>query len=1114
MPENAGHEPIVILHLSDLHFGEHSRFAGKNHRRLGERFGRAVKEEAQRQEVPPAPHLVIVTGDVAETARPDEYKDRALPFFNGLKGELGIKPECFVFLPGNHDVSWFDCESEELRLKKLKRKYDPNAPEARKALDKVKFSDFDAFVTEFCGKPRGAQGESLACGATLHLFDELGVAIAAMNSCEQESHREKDHVGKLSEDQTQALMDRWHRSGEERWLKVVALHHNPIANTPENVQEWFDYLERIAKEGKLDLDVVHRFASGVLGADGRNMVKRVAAQCQAQLVLHGHHHSRQHESWDWHKDEEGRAYVLSAGSMGLAPEKLPKDQPNRIQLVTLDPPKEQLRAFFLRYDPLEDADGFVTPGTAVGEATPYEKTLYLPKGYPAKSRRRRRRERKPDTSGFLGEYRRAMSGLYGNYEFRGATQAGGAGPPLTSTLEGMYEPLRMAEGYDINEVDKGKEITPKALRLRRRPLAIRGQPGSGKTTWMRYTFRKLLHDDKAKALPIMIELRRLVAFWGKTALKGEERSLQAYIEDWVGEHLGRGWQARLSELLNPEALKQAGGPRVVLLVDGWDELGDLGPELHDKLMGFMKDREPMLVVVSSRPYGEGRPADVDGFDLTDIQPLDDKQIGRIAKNFFEQCYREEPTRVQDSIDKFMAALAGSDEAHALARTALLLTMMLLISRSAPLPDKRHLLYDECVKNLLTALPDQLESDVAGIPSYRWRPPDGEARRRAAAELAYRMQTAGYEKRRREPIVLERDGMLKLLAEQPWTAQDREGFLNWLTARAGLLVERADNTLCFAHLSFQEYLTAWHLDSTIQGDKARKNAFIDKCSDANWWETLRLWAAQVQGRNPEWLQKVVEALEAHPAGVSLVGAMMADGLAADEVFKKWAACVPSHFEREWPDHADACAQAWAASRQKDRRDYLAAFMDWCGERTTWTHYARYAEWVRDAVAAELPAPPGTGNAAALIRATRQDQLDEPMSAVGRVLCGGPPFWPGGNEAAFLNLWPARRRLAGLRLQAVANLALDPSAVRAIAPSALAPPVFDEEAEQLARYFVRDFGRDFGRDFARRRAASCTRGGGWLRPHYWPTRRTCPICPRPTCWRPRAACISTQRPAGVR
>src|SRR4029079_12654195 len=90
-------------------------------------------------------------------------------------------------------------------------------------------------------------------------------------------------------------------------------------------------------------------------------------------------------------------------------------------------------------------------------------------------------------------------------------------------------------------------------------------------------------------------------------------------------------------------------------------------------------------------------------------------------------------------EHFQRALEKSLDAQALARTALLLTMMLLISRSRPLPDKRHLLYEACIENLLTALPSRKEQEGALLGREQWRPDDSEERMRVVAALAAGLQ---------------------------------------------------------------------------------------------------------------------------------------------------------------------------------------------------------------------------------------------------------------------------------------------------------------------------------------------------------------------------------------
>ncbi len=156
----------------------------------------------------------------------------------------------------------------------------------------------------------------------------------------------------------------------------------------------------------------------------------------------------------------------------------------------------------------------------------------------------------------------------------GVTQSGGAGRPGRGALEEMYVPLRLGKGFDINKLDRGAVLAPADLMGRKKPLVTRGNAGEGKTTWMQWTFRRLL--DNKNLFPIMIELRRLVRDWSDD--RREAQNLETYKGKWIADFVGERWVDSLPDALSPKT-----GPRPVLLVDGWDELGVLGKELGARL---------------------------------------------------------------------------------------------------------------------------------------------------------------------------------------------------------------------------------------------------------------------------------------------------------------------------------------------------------------------------------------------------------------------------------------------------------------------------------------------------------------------------------------------------
>lgn len=693
----------------------------------------------------------------------------------------------------------------------------------------------------------------------------------------------------------------------------------------------------------------------------------------------------------------------------------------------------------------------------------------------------------PPEETFLDLYRRAMSPLFSSWDLGnvGVTQTGGAGAPIEARLDDMYLPLRLAEGFDLRKTKEGKTIAPKNLLKRKKPLVIRGAAGSGKTTWMRWTFRRLL--EHPSAFPLMLILRDLAIPWSRKDLQGKGRSLDHFMEDWVAEQLGRDCREELRQQLAARH-----GPRPVLLVDGWDEIGPLGEKLRDKLLGLMQRYPRFLVVVTSRPYGEGRPSHSEGFDLLDIQPLAEGEIQALATRFFTRCYGEDPKKAGQEVERFRRSLERAPEPQALARNALLLTMMLLIARSRPLPDKRHLLYQACIENLLTALPDRKAEEGALILHHQWRPDDSEERLRVLAELAFRLQTeydsSFWWQVSGLPIVKSWDEMAALLpTEIP--ERRRFSFLAWLAGPAGLLNDRSDGTLSFTHLSFQEYLSAWHLNVTMEGDQ-RLQGFEELLQEEAWWETLRLWAALLGSKNPALLEKILAELsERDDVELSLVGCMLADGIGSEVRFRKWLSRLGERLSRLWPDAIARSGQAWAASRQEARRVELRKLLETRVLEAGWLGWLRGQEFARlAALKLELP-----DDSSKVVRRAAVQQLSQQWKeqesawvAASRLLNGGPPLWPNSpQKVGLLHIWPSYRRLAGMRLQlAVACGASRKDLYRPASRLLLALSPKDSTLTQdLARQLAQELPRDLARDLARYWAREWTRDWTQDRTIYW-------------------------------
>ncbi|MEM8556889.1 MAG: metallophosphoesterase [Bacteroidota bacterium] len=1025
---------LTLLHLSDLHLGPHSRFQDIPPKELALVVVASAKKGAERLDASERPDLVVVTGDLVETGMPKQFRELALPFFEALVGALGLPRERFVFLPGNHDVNWLTSSSaaNDFALGET------DATTEREAIDAAKLRYYDQFITDFYGDQGSAPRFVLPTGkgAVMYDYPDLRVSFAALNSCEVESHRPDDHRGHLSEVQTTAVRQHWALSKQKAWLKLIGVHHNPTPTIPDNVKSWLDYLH---KESDLGDNYLLRAQSDILGTESdpasRGFLKHLAEDHHVPLVLHGHHHATTDDSWTW---DGGLTHVLSSGSWGLAPGKLPGEQPNTMRLLHIRPEQPEIRGQLLQFDPLSRAKGANRAGAFSPSGEPKSFLLALPEGFDAEAKNvapesttEAQNDRlTTEEQAFLAEYHRRFSATFDSWDLRGVGAAkSDTGRAIGAKLDDMYQPLRIGKSDDPTVFNAGAPLLPEEVLRRTRPLLLIGPGGSGKTTWMRYTFRQFVQRFRGRVLPVFIELRRLARLWQDPKHRGADRSIDAYLFDTVSEEMGTGWSEETFAALLQKGREAL---RVILFVDGWDELGPLGREVRKKLLGFMESHPNLLVLATSRPYGESKPSYGAGFETRFMQPLclerehESAEIERMTTRFFALIHPDEPKLQAERRMDFLAAMigpAGEDDtsALALARLPLLLTMMLHVSQAgATLPDERDLLYQLCIRNLLQTRPTLKEKEGALALDGHWKPSDSDAALRAVAELAYAMQTGENQTyRQSRQVALAADGLRRLLASNAeatlWTEEQRRCFVNWLAGPAGLLIDRSDDSYTFVHLSFQEYLAAFHLDNTRQTEAERVAFFSEHLDNTEWWETLRLWAALLHRSHPDQhLTPVLEKLEETHYGAMLAGAIMADGWGRLASFATWCDRLMEREPIRFYPAAYEAIKAWQNSRQHSRHTALLDAIRNQSPSANWMQWRWLNEWMTELGAPPAPPPASHSHAFTLAKSLSGPPKTAQAFSVARLLVSvNPVALPIDNPLSLLHVWPSQRtELSGL------------------------------------------------------------------------------------------------------
>jgi len=209
---------IMVVHLSDIHFGRHHRFSPGAAVGPGKlpSPGRASLLESLRKDLagrpdPGCPVILCLTGDFAEIASADEFRE-AERFIKQLAAEkIFGQPRSLknIFIvPGNHDLAHGPKESED--------RWSPWA----------KFCN-DTFGTNFAARDPTSR-------ISFHdRVDDLGAIIVCLNSSEYvQKDTPEEKRGVIDEDQlnlAQEFLESLAPHRIESAIRIALIHHHPVA---------------------------------------------------------------------------------------------------------------------------------------------------------------------------------------------------------------------------------------------------------------------------------------------------------------------------------------------------------------------------------------------------------------------------------------------------------------------------------------------------------------------------------------------------------------------------------------------------------------------------------------------------------------------------------------------------------------------------------------------------------------------------------------------------------------------------------------------------------------------------------------------------------------------
>ena len=429
-------------------------------------------------------------------------------------------------------------------------------------------------------------------------------------------------------------------------------------------------------------------------------------------------------------------------------------------------------------------------------------------------------------------------------------------------------------------------------------LVLLGEPGSGKSTFVNFVTLCLAGEALNKApglealtappppekislagdqtepkpqpwdhgvlLPVRIILRDFAA---RGLPIGGQKATAKHLWDFITAELGACSLEDYAPYLRKHLLEKGG----LLLLDGVDEVPEAEQrrtQIKAVIEDFASAYPNCRILVTSRTYAYQRQDwRLNGFTETALAPFSNGQI----RYFIDRWYAHialmrqlNHSDAQGRAERLKSAIFNNDRLLALAKRPLLLTLMASLHawRGGSLPDKREELYADTVDLLLEwwesqrVVRDAKGEIVLTQPSLvEWLKVDRRKVRDLLNELAYRAHVV-------QPNLIgtadisEEDLVFRLMhiSQNPDVKPAR--LVEFLTTRAGLLLQRGVGIYTFPHRTFQEYLAACYLTGDSYPDEVAKLAR----EAPNRWREIALLAGAKAARGGSFaLWPLVDAL---------------------------------------------------------------------------------------------------------------------------------------------------------------------------------------------------------------------------------------------------------------
>lgn len=476
------------------------------------------------------------------------------------------------------------------------------------------------------------------------------------------------------------------------------------------------------------------------------------------------------------------------------------------------------------------------------------------------------RGRQTDWTAFLEAQRddSAFIDIVGISSKRGRTLEAGRYP-----IQDLYTPLRvrevgLREGPGRFVEDRGAPALSRVFNDSER-LLIEGEPGAGKTTFLRLVTNALSRDRLGEAppqgtkswraallgldgaaapLPIYLRLGNLAPLLDEQDPRREVKEHERWVLDLL-DHLStrNGWT--ISRSAWERELHKG---RAVLLFDGLDEVADpsLRRRLFDVFRAALGAWPKCRVVVTTRPI-DTTPVETLGFAKATVAELSTNDIRRFLAGWVAGLYGQELGHMDPASSEYRSKLEGAictrPEIRRIAHNPVMLTCLCVIhwNERKELPEGRTRVYEAVLQWLLTAREDLRKKEGEGYSTrLAWQ---------ALMDIALNMMGPAGAKRSAidlidaARLVAPRLGRALKIEGREEQVQAAERWIETECLISGIVVRTGVAQVRFWHLTFQEFLAARRLSElggADVGDDCWWPVVGAKLHDPQWRETVELF----------------------------------------------------------------------------------------------------------------------------------------------------------------------------------------------------------------------------------------------------------------------------------